>query len=179
MEYLAVDQAYLAKTLRDLREFHRLSALELSRLTGVQHHTLLRLEKAEIPKPGIDDLAALARFYGLDLNHVGALAGVWVAEDDNGLSLPLREAIVEARQAATPLSPLEQADVADAILLALLLDTRRRRRHREAEQPAVESDAAPLARPAWLQRHLAHPSLALRDGSHSGGRREGDGPLPL
>lgn len=68
--------------LRQLREHYGLSQHELARRSGVPHHTIHRLESGQIPKPGFDDIAKLARFFNIDLESMGVLLGLW--EPDEG-----------------------------------------------------------------------------------------------
>lgn len=95
--------------LQRLREYYKLSQYELSHRSGVPIHTINRLEKGQIPKPGIDDLAKLAKFFNLDLNAMGVLLGVWEEPHEHAIaSERLRRSLEELSSLSRELSPPDQ-----------------------------------------------------------------------
>lgn len=101
------------KVLRQLREHYGLSQHELARRSGVPYHTIHRLEAGQIPKPAFDDLARLARFFGIDLVAMGVLLGLWEPEEvPAGLDPELHQHLEQLRNLARKLSPEDQHTLA-------------------------------------------------------------------
>lgn len=144
----------LGEILRVLREQTGRSLHTLSTACGVAYHTLRRLEAGEINKPSLDDLAALARVYGLDLNQLGALAGVWTVEEQEQelLDLELHQALRDLRDlAASRLSAAQQRDLAD-ILCGIHWAWQRKLSPPSAAEPGLPDDPR---LPKWLRRQPA------------------------
>lgn len=99
--------------LRRLREYYNLSQNELSRLSGVPLHTINRLEQGLIAKPFMEDIVKLAKFFGVDLNTIGVLMGLWEPEClDEGLDPELARLLSLLRQTARELAPEDQRRLA-------------------------------------------------------------------
>lgn len=152
----------LGHVLRVLREGMDMSLHTLSNRCGVAYHTLRRLEAGEINKPSLDDLAALARVYGLDMNQISALAGVWTVEgQEPELLVPeLAQAFSDLRDLATSrLSSAQQHDLADS-LCGVHWVWLRKLSAPTTPEPALPEDPR---LPKWLRRQsgpLSRPPAA-------------------
>ncbi len=105
--------AEFGKVLRQLREHYGLSQHELARRSGVPYHTIHRLEAGQIPKPSFDDLARIAKFFGIDLEAMGVLLGLWGPEEiPAALDPELHQYLEQLRRVASRLSPEEQHTLA-------------------------------------------------------------------
>lgn len=99
--------------LRRLREYYSLSQHELSRLSGVPLHTIHRLEQGQIAKPFMEDIAKLAKFFGLDLNTIGVLMGLWDPDHlDEEIDPELSRLLMLLRQITRELTPEDQRRLA-------------------------------------------------------------------
>lgn len=146
----------LGQVLRVLREQTGRSLHTLSTACGVAYHTLRRLEAGEINKPSLDDLAALARVYGLDLNQLGALAGVWTVEEQEPdlLDPELHQALRDLRDlAASRLSAEQQRDLADT-LCGIHWAWQRQLSPPATVEPSLPEDPR---LPKWLRRQAGSP----------------------
>lgn len=152
--YRTADTEGLGHTLCILREQTGLSLHALNRTSGVAYHTLRRLEAGEINSPSLDDLAALGRVYGLSLDQLGALAGVWTVEEQEQelLDLELHQALRDLRDlAASRLSAAQQRDLAD-ILCGIHWAWQRKLSPPSAAEPGLPDDPR---LPKWLRRQPA------------------------
>ena len=105
--------AEFGKILRQLREHYGLSQHELARRSRVPYHTIHRLEAGQIPKPSFDDLARIAKFFGIDLEAMGILLGLWGPEEiPAALDPELHQYLEQLRRVASRLSPEEQHTLA-------------------------------------------------------------------
>lgn len=148
--------------LRQLREYYGLSQHELARRSGVPHHTIHRLEAGQIPKPGFDDIARLARYLNLDLNMMGILLGLWEPEEPNRHTDPeLQRQLAALRDLAQQLSPEEQHQ------LVLQLRPLVTYWSREGEQREL---------PEWLLKRLSRPRQPQEE-PHPSNEVEGEGRL--
>lgn len=148
--------ATMAKTLRALRGQE--SQLGLSSRIGVGNHVIYRLENQTLDTPKIEDLAKIAKYFGLDLNAMGALMGVWeVPEQEEGdhLTPGLRRVLGTIRDEGKSLDGEEQVALTNTLALALTLFQRSRQR---GQPRATAGDGIPeeaLAElPPWLRRRL-------------------------
>lgn len=106
----------LAVVLKALRDQQGLSQTEVEAATGVSSMVVHRLENNKVARITFEDLAPLAKFYGLDLNQVGAILGMWEVPEQEATTLTL-ESIRLIRVIKDAL--LEHAD--DASLIAAFL----------------------------------------------------------
>lgn len=149
-----LDMATMAKTLRALRGQE--SQLSLSSRIGVGNHVIHRLENQTLDTPRIDDLAKIAKAFGLDLNAMGALMGIWEVPEQEGdhLTPELRRIIGTIRDEGKSLDAAEQNDLTSALTVALAL-FRRLRERTQAQVPGDGTAEDALADlPAWLRRRL-------------------------
>lgn len=145
-----------AATLRALREAFGLSQYALARESGVAHHTVHRLENAEIPRPFLDDIAKLADFFGVRLEALAAVLGVWSIPEQEleELEPELGQMLTDLRNLGLRLGEAEQRELA-GMLEAVLLIWQRRERQAQEEADALGPAARRL--PAWLRPRRKPP----------------------
>lgn len=93
-----------------LREARSQSQGELARLSGIAQPTLSRLERGVIQHPATDELAALARHFGVHLGYLAAVLGVW-EEPDADVPAEIGSRLSELRLLARRLEPAEREEL--------------------------------------------------------------------
>lgn len=58
----------IGRKIRELRKKHNLTAIELSKLVGLSHATLLRIETGKV-EAGITDILKICKYFNLDVNY--------------------------------------------------------------------------------------------------------------
>lgn len=142
-----INTSALAGVLKALREQQDLSQTAAATAAGIPHYTLNRLEKG-VARPAFEDLAPLAKFYGLDLNQVGAILGVWeVEEQAAGIYPPeVLQLCGEIKSASREL-PAEEIPIMAALLRSTLQAVMRMGRQRRGEEQATPVEGLP----SWIK----------------------------
>lgn len=93
-----------------LREARSQSQGELARLSGIAQPTLSRLERGVIQHPATEELAMLARHFGVHLGYLAAVLGVW-EEPDADVPAEIGSRLSELRLLARRLEPAEREEL--------------------------------------------------------------------
>ena len=115
---------------RTLRESFGVSMKQLVRDTGVPFHTIKRLERGEIPNPGMRDLVALGQYFGLSPNDIARWMGlipqseVDDEETETGLGPEATSTLETVRNYLMQLDEERQARVATMIAALIYADQR-------------------------------------------------------
>lgn len=131
--------------LRALREERGLTQEALAQAAGTQQQTIYRLEKGEVQRASLEDMAGIAKVMGLDLNQMGALRGVWKLSspgaEESPSSLATTAGLLRRRGALLP--PEDQELLAEIVVTVISGLLHRRKMPGET--------ALPSTLPAWLQ----------------------------